>query len=376
MYDANGNLTAKNGTAPFISTVTLTYDALNRLTSGIDSGVGTENYTYNALDRLASIVVPAPVPGEPGTQGFFYDERGNIINIYDAAGNVLTTNFHNDRNSRRSIDNYLLSFIQGLFPGFFGQDGWGNLTLLVRGNQIFQQLFDHFGSRQVVGGIPNNILGAGENVKRDRINATYSSEKPSGGGQPGQVSRYGVSPVRDNFGNANWFQLSPDIIDPSGQLGQVSRYGVSPVRDNFGNANWFQLFSNIIDPNNTDPVGYNDFSYIIDTSPPGSPSAGGRERGGLSGSGLNSIGAVSEFGDPGQPGAFFFFSPDNLEVILKALDGCGFNQHFWVFFAATTNVEFTLTVTDTETNQIREYGGPLGVAFQPITDTSAFATCP
>ncbi|MEM6457328.1 MAG: hypothetical protein AAF772_19730, partial [Acidobacteriota bacterium] len=46
---------------------------------------------------------------------------------------------------------------------------------------------------------------------------------------------------------------------------------------------------------------------------------------------------------------FYFFAPDNWELMIKVLDACDspFNS-FWVFTAATTNVEYTITVTDTE----------------------------
>jgi PKD repeat protein len=76
-------------------------------------------------------------------------------------------------------------------------------------------------------------------------------------------------------------------------------------------------------------------------------------------------------------GYFWFFSPGNVEVVTKVLDACGttFNS-YWVFAAGLTNVEVTLTITDSETQQVRTYTSPLGVAFQPIQDTSAFLTCP
>jgi hypothetical protein len=38
---------------------------------------------------------------------------------------------------------------------------------------------------------------------------------------------------------------------------------------------------------------------------------------------------------------------NNLEMLIKVLDACAFNNRYWVFFSAGTNVEFTLTVTDT-----------------------------
>lgn len=45
-------------------------------------------------------------------------------------------------------------------------------------------------------------------------------------------------------------------------------------------------------------------------------------------------------------GLFWIFSADNPELIVKVVDGCGFNNHAWVYYSATTNVGFTLTVTD------------------------------
>ena len=41
-----------------------------------------------------------------------------------------------------------------------------------------------------------------------------------------------------------------------------------------------------------------------------------------------------------------------------------------------TNVEVELTVTDTETAEVRSYFNPLGKAFAPVQDIAAFATCP
>ncbi|MEM9555610.1 MAG: Calx-beta domain-containing protein [Acidobacteriota bacterium] len=75
-------------------------------------------------------------------------------------------------------------------------------------------------------------------------------------------------------------------------------------------------------------------------------------------------------------GLFWFFGEDNLEMLIKVLDGCPVNQHFWVFFAATTNVEFTLTVTDTATGTQKIYANPLGQAAETVLDVEAFATCP
>lgn len=51
---------------------------------------------------------------------------------------------------------------------------------------------------------------------------------------------------------------------------------------------------------------------------------------------------------PGTPaGLFTFFHPQNPEVLVKVLDGCSVNGHFWVLTAAATNVGFEVRVRDT-----------------------------
>ena len=72
---------------------------------------------------------------------------------------------------------------------------------------------------------------------------------------------------------------------------------------------------------------------------------------------------------------FWFFFPDNWEFLVKVIDGCGLNGHFWVFAAATTNVQYTLKITDTVTSTTKTYENPLGMAAPAITDDRAFATC-
>ena len=64
--------------------------------------------------------------------------------------------------------------------------------------------------------------------------------------------------------------------------------------------------------------------------------------------------------DADDSGLFWFFNSDNIEMIVKVLNACDFNNHYWVFAAATTNVEYTLQVLDTFTGQTREYFNPLG----------------
>ena len=69
-------------------------------------------------------------------------------------------------------------------------------------------------------------------------------------------------------------------------------------------------------------------------------------------------------------GSFWFFSPANVEVVLKVLDGRPLNDHFWVFYGALSNVEYTLTVTDTVTGDSATYRNRLG-SFGSRADTEA-----
>ncbi|HEV7505190.1 MAG TPA: pre-peptidase C-terminal domain-containing protein [Thermoanaerobaculia bacterium] len=75
-------------------------------------------------------------------------------------------------------------------------------------------------------------------------------------------------------------------------------------------------------------------------------------------------------------GYFWFFGASNVEMVIKVLNACGFNQKFWVYAGGLTDVETTIHVTDTMTGASKTYMNPQGTAFRPIQDSSAFATCP
>lgn len=83
-------------------------------------------------------------------------------------------------------------------------------------------------------------------------------------------------------------------------------------------------------------------------------------------------GAGRAVGLTADTGYFWFFSDSNVELVVKVLDARGFNGHFWVFFGALSNVEYTLTVTDTETGATKSYQNPSG-RFASVGDTAAFA---
>jgi len=78
----------------------------------------------------------------------------------------------------------------------------------------------------------------------------------------------------------------------------------------------------------------------------------------------------------GDSGYFWFFSADNIELVVKVLNACGqTTPRFWVFAGGLTNVGVTLIVEDTQTGASQTYINAIGNPFQPLQDTNAFP-CP
>jgi virginiamycin B lyase len=73
----------------------------------------------------------------------------------------------------------------------------------------------------------------------------------------------------------------------------------------------------------------------------------------------------------GDTGHYWFFSPNNIELIIKVVDGRAVNNKFWFFSGALTNVAYTITITDTQTGAVRTYTNPSGTQ-ATLVDTSAF----
>jgi hypothetical protein len=71
-------------------------------------------------------------------------------------------------------------------------------------------------------------------------------------------------------------------------------------------------------------------------------------------------------------GRFWFFNPANVELVVKVLDGRCLNEHYWVYYGSLTDVEFTLSVTDTTNGRLVKYRNPQG-AFASKGDTDSFA---
>jgi hypothetical protein len=78
-----------------------------------------------------------------------------------------------------------------------------------------------------------------------------------------------------------------------------------------------------------------------------------------------------------ESGYATFFSPSNVELMVKVLNACSpeLGERFWVFAAGLTNVEVSFAVKDTWTGLTQAYRNPLGQVFAPVFDTTTFDTC-
>lgn len=74
-----------------------------------------------------------------------------------------------------------------------------------------------------------------------------------------------------------------------------------------------------------------------------------------------------------ESGLFWFFSPSNVEAIVKVLDGCGVNNHRWIYTTGLTDLRVLVTVTDTQTGETATYLNEGGGAFAPVQDTEALS---
>ena len=59
-----------------------------------------------------------------------------------------------------------------------------------------------------------------------------------------------------------------------------------------------------------------------------------------------------------ESGLFWFFESENIELVVKVLDGTAINGSYWVFFGALSDVEYWITVRDAETGERRTYHNP------------------
>jgi hypothetical protein len=177
------------------------------------------------------------------------------------------------------------------------------------------------------------------NVARTTDQIRANINLPIGAAQPGLVAVWPLD------GNAN------DVI--GARDGSVSGTGIGALT--------FPVAANCGVSTATSLCLLNRFSITASfrTGPPGS---------------AEGTAQVVNVPNPGS-GLFWFFSADNWEVLVKAINGCGLNNRYWVFSAATTNVFYRVEVLDVRGAQkiYFNYPGPPAPA---VTDTAAFATCP
>ena len=77
-------------------------------------------------------------------------------------------------------------------------------------------------------------------------------------------------------------------------------------------------------------------------------------------------------GGTNNSGLFYFFEPNNWEMLIKVLDGCAINGHYWVYSAAATDLGLEIAVTDTATGATWRNEKPPGPPAPAITEAEAF----
>lgn len=86
-------------------------------------------------------------------------------------------------------------------------------------------------------------------------------------------------------------------------------------------------------------------------------------------------GVGQTIGLTGDSGGFWFFAPGNLELLVKLVDGCGFNDRFWIYAGGLTDIDVDLLVTDTWSGEVRLFENALGEPFPPVQQIDLFSTC-
>jgi hypothetical protein len=66
-------------------------------------------------------------------------------------------------------------------------------------------------------------------------------------------------------------------------------------------------------------------------------------------------GVARRFRISNESGTFWFFDPDNIELVVKVLDGRPVNNFFWVFHGGLSHIEYWVTVVDTVADTTRTF---------------------
>jgi hypothetical protein len=211
---------------------------------------------------------------------------------------------------------------------------------------------------------------------------------PGQAGHPLFSGPFGVASSMSLAGGASFFQdlVGPTVlgVDADGdpmlmveELGQgiVVFLGDIDVISDFGLTD-----STTIDPTNDNDIFLgNLFAALINVGCPGENLClrNGRFVVSVTWETTSSSGVGHPIALTDDSGSFWFFDPANSEMIVKVLNACPINNRYWVFAGGLSNVRVRMEVRDVIAGgPPKVYINPQGTAFQPIQDTSAFATCP
>lgn len=74
-----------------------------------------------------------------------------------------------------------------------------------------------------------------------------------------------------------------------------------------------------------------------------------------------------------QSAILYFFDRNNAEVLVKVLDGCGINNHRWVFVAPVTTLAFNITIESPDGEEVWEHKNALNQTAKAASDITAFS---
>ncbi len=297
----------------------------------------------------------------------------NFFSEYDAPGMSLETRNvlvgENRFDGNFSVDNHLGITLLDVEPGlpgvvtrniFDGPSGDLDLSCVWVGPQAF---WADFNLAETSPDIAFDIQDAGLVVEAHRTPAWTVQWGPCGGslGNTSILVFDDAGEVRFDDFTGTWMQTRSEVEillegGASWFRGEVTPGQMNGAGNHFFNDVCWEASPNMPD----DTLVLNDGRFVVEVDWQTASSFG--------------VGTAVPYTD--FNGGFWFFTPDNIELVVRVLDACSTNDHFWVFAAATTNVEYTISVTDTVSGQTRDYSNPLGNLAPAITDTSAFATCP
>ncbi|HEX5760625.1 MAG TPA: hypothetical protein VF121_15670 [Thermoanaerobaculia bacterium] len=80
-----------------------------------------------------------------------------------------------------------------------------------------------------------------------------------------------------------------------------------------------------------------------------------------------------DFDGLGDWGVFWFFGPENPEMLVKVLDGCAVNDFYWIFLSPASTVRYEVTVRDVVNGLEKTYPKPLHEVPELFADTRAFS---